>query len=628
MNQKLESVLVRLIKTNAALILLLPLLVIKETYFPFTFPKIIFFRVLVEISAAGWILLAVYKKKYRPDFKNPILMTLTLFIMALMITTFTSADRAQSFWSTQERMIGVLTIIHFWLWFIILSSTLQEWQDWKKLLLINSLICFLTLIIGLKEFNKKIIFDTSQNFLRIFSTLGNPIYFSVYIILNIFLSFLIFLREKTKFPHKIFYAFFILFCLVVSFLTGSRGSLFAFLASLLIFLFTSLLMQPSKKMKIFSLASACFLSFIFFLAGLGIRSEKGREWSQKNLPLATQRIFYSDYGSNSRLTLWKLGLKGFKDRPIFGWGWENYNIIYHKHYDPIYQKNLTDPWYDRSHNQIIDILALTGIIGFLTYISFWLAIFYSLIKRLMVKPDMKKRLFIVSLISLFSFYFIQNLFVFDSPVPLILFYFSLGLTIFLIEEGEIQLNLKKMKLNDQIQKPNILDQIAKIPFSASAFSIILSTPWMIYYFNVLPFKKNIQGVDAYKTISTNFSKGIALFKQSLDNSSFTNELIRNELIKSVLLSFNNPKILKEDLKIGVDFAISESNKNIEEHPYEIRYYLAGTMLYGTAHQYDLTYLDKAKDLMKKALLVSPKRPEILKGLEEIERLKKFYHRKE
>ncbi|MDP3784819.1 MAG: hypothetical protein Q8R12_01965, partial [bacterium] len=109
---------------------------------------------------------------------------------------------------------------------------------------------------------------------------------------------------------------------------------------------------------------------------------------------------------------------------------------------------------------------------------------------------------------------------------------------------------------------------------------------------------------------------------------FTNTKIRNELVKSVLLNLNNPKILKEDLKAGAEFALSESNKNIKEHPYDIRYYLASAILYRMAHRFDLTYLDKAEDLMKRAERISPKRPEIQEELIELARLKSLYQKQQ
>ena len=48
------------------------------------------------------------------------------------------------------------------------------------------------------------------------------------------------------------------------------------------------------------------------------------------------------------------------------------------------------------------------------------------------------------------------------------------------------------------------------------------------------------------------------------------------------------------------------------------------MLYRAALLYDLTSLDKAEELMKKALLISPKRPEIAEELKEISRIKSLY----
>jgi len=40
--------------------------------------------------------------------------------------------------------------------------------------------------------------------------------------------------------------------------------------------------------------------------------------------------------NQSRLRSWNIGLKGFKERPILGWGIGNYNVVFNKHYDPWY----------------------------------------------------------------------------------------------------------------------------------------------------------------------------------------------------------------------------------------------------------------------------------------------------
>lgn len=618
MERILKTLSAPIIKICSYLILFMPLILFKSTFFPFTFPKVIFFRIFVEISFAAWILSIIYLRESRLQRMETWMIPLSLFAALVILSMLTGIDIQNSFWSTQERMTGVFTLLHLWAWLAILCATFKQWVDWKKFLLFCIVACLFTEIIGMFE----LINIKKLDHLRIYSTLGNPIYLGIYSSLTIFLSLFLILRNNSGLL-SLFLTAFILFSLAIVLLTGSRGVAFSLIASMIALFLIFFLTLSTKKSKVILLSVLMFIFISSAASMTWLDTKKGMEWGQKKLPLPLTRILYNPI-SNDRFALWTIGMRAFKEKQLLGWGWENFNLIYNKYFDPAFQTDLREPWYDRSHNQLIDILVLTGITGFLSYAAFWIALFTALTKKLRSEIESKKRLSIAALIAMFIFYFLQNLFVFDSPVPLMLFYFSLGLTYFILNEGPKHISNKK-KLTSQIKKQNILDFAEKIPIAVMfSLSIALSSA-MIYYCNILPFQKNMTGIKAYKTISSNFKKGIELYQKSLNSSSFTNPTIRNELIKSVLLSFNNPKILKEDLKIGIDFAISESNKNIEEHPYEIRYYLASAMLYGTAHQYDLTYLDKAENLMKQALLISPKRPEILKGIEEIEKLKKIYN---
>ncbi|MBI2118114.1 MAG: O-antigen ligase family protein [Elusimicrobia bacterium] len=622
MSQKQENFLLSAIKLNAALILICPLIITKSVFFPFTFPKVIFFRIFSEISLAIWLLLLIQKGKNWIKWKHPILLSLGIFMLTMLLSIWSSVDIFQSFWSSQERMTGILTFMHLWAWTMTLTS-LMEWKDWKRLFLASILVCLAVEFIGLEEF--KGIFNLgAPKSMRIFSTLGNPIYLSVYSVLNLFLALFIAFRENK--PG--WYLFSILFStlnLSIAALTGSRSVILAIIASITVSLLVFLLVLKSKRIKIailsiliLSLSSALFLF-------LWLNTQKGQKWAYTTLPDPILRIIYKKT-STDRFILWQIGLNGFKKKPILGWGWENFNLIYHKYYDPDFRKNLIESWYDRSHNQLIDILALNGIIGFLAYAAFWITLLFNLIKKLKDEVDYKKQCSILTLISMFTFYFIQNLFVFDSPATLIIFYFSIGLVYFILNEKKSEIN--KKELRPHRQQLNLSDPASKVTYPITCALLVALFIPCIYYFNVLPFIKNKLGLKAYKTTFSNFNDGIELFKESLNSSSFTNPKIRNELVKCVLLNFSNPKISGVDLKKGIDFALQESNRNVEEHPYDISYYLASAILYRVAHSYDLTYLDKAEELMKQAERISPKRPEIQDEIIEVARLKALYKKQQ
>ena len=131
MSARLEKILKLTIKVGVVAILFLPLFVYKPVLYPYIFSKIIVFQIIVEIIFVAWLFLMIYcGKKYRPNLKNPLILALTIFMGLLILTSFTGVDIGKSFFSTQERMTGVITMIHFYIWFIVLSTLFKKKKDW------------------------------------------------------------------------------------------------------------------------------------------------------------------------------------------------------------------------------------------------------------------------------------------------------------------------------------------------------------------------------------------------------------------------------------------------------------------------------------------------------------------
>ncbi|MCD6471383.1 hypothetical protein J7K86_02555 [bacterium] len=209
MSRKTEKFLKEIIRWGSYLILFLPLAITRSTLYPFIFGKIIFFRILVETIFVPWIFLVIYNPKYRIKWKNPLILTLTIFVSVLFLTMLTGVDIQRSFWSTQERMTGVLTLFHFWLWFIILSTTFKKWQDWEKFIWASLICSFLVGSYGLgQKLGWKFLVENIG--VRLSSTLGNPIFLGVYIMMNIFFIGLLLTKEKKQ-NKKIFLIFLLLF---------------------------------------------------------------------------------------------------------------------------------------------------------------------------------------------------------------------------------------------------------------------------------------------------------------------------------------------------------------------------------------------------------------------------------
>ena len=113
----------------------------------------------------------------------------------------------------------------------------------------------------------------------------------------------------------------------------------------------------------------------------GFWSLKTTDFINKNAVLGRfARISLTETTTESRLTIWKMSWQGFKEKPVFGWGQENFNLVFNKYYEPILYKQ--EPWFDRAHNVFFDRLTTNGIFGLLSYIGLLgVALYYLWAKR-------------------------------------------------------------------------------------------------------------------------------------------------------------------------------------------------------------------------------------------------------
>ncbi|MBI2057838.1 MAG: hypothetical protein HYT63_02550, partial [Candidatus Yanofskybacteria bacterium] len=118
-----ESNLAKFIRFGIYLTALVPLLVFRDLISPFHFGKVVIFRSLVEILGAAYLILVLKEKTYLPR-RDKIFWAFLFFTSAFTLTTVTSVLKYPSFWGTLERMGGLWTFWHYFLFYIILTSVL------------------------------------------------------------------------------------------------------------------------------------------------------------------------------------------------------------------------------------------------------------------------------------------------------------------------------------------------------------------------------------------------------------------------------------------------------------------------------------------------------------------------
>ena len=612
MPEKVEKICLWIIRLSTMAILFLPLLVYRPVLYPYIFSKIIVFQILVEIIFVAWLFLALYaKKKYQLNWRNPLVIALTVFMGILVLTAFTGVDIYKSFWSSQERMTGMITIVHFYLFFLVLTSVFRNKKNWCQFIWL-SLIC--SFLVGLYGLGQKFGFEflLKEGGVRMSATLGNPIFLAVYAMLHVFLAgFLLFYARRRAWRGILI--FLLIFNLGVMFLTGTRAAVVAFGFSALLFL---VFLVFYKKSKVWLKILAAFLFLMVIGGGVFIYLNKAEPWMGK-APYFIRRLTTISLESNkSRLTSWQIGLQGFKKRPIFGWGWENYNVVFNKYYHPFYLgQGQRATWFDRSHNQVIDLLALTGIIGTLSYLSIFGALFWLLFKKIK-RLGLKQKIPLVIIELMFLAYFIQNLFVFDTPAPLIIFYFSLGLVYF-ITKGDTNYELHANDTNkEKLEIRNLKLEINKrFPLPVLIFLVVIFLPWAMYKFNIEPFQQSRLGIRAIHTSKVDLKSGLYWYQKALAKPVFTNPEIRTYLAKTIAEEYQKigPKTSETDLNVlaqGTEMAIAEYKKSVREHPLDARHWLYLGQLYNLGARYNKEYIQEAGKVLHKALELSPQRQQI------------------
>ena len=201
MNITTEKILKTTIFVGLFSVLFIPFLVDKSMFFPFITGKGFTFRIIIEIIFAGWLILAVSKEKYRPK-KSLILFAISAFLLSLVISTVFSENPYKSFWSNFERMEGLITHIHLFLYFVVAGVMLNTEKLWTRFF--NTSLFANAIMMGYALLQLAGKFEINQGGVRVDGTLGNATYLAIYIVLHIFLILFLFFRTKNNYV-RIFY---------------------------------------------------------------------------------------------------------------------------------------------------------------------------------------------------------------------------------------------------------------------------------------------------------------------------------------------------------------------------------------------------------------------------------------
>ncbi|MDD4290175.1 MAG: O-antigen ligase family protein [Patescibacteria group bacterium] len=435
---KIEKYLKYIIYSLIALCFISCLFIFNTWIFPFITSKTILFRIFVELLFFIYLILAIRNKEYRPK-KSWILYSVLIFTVIAIITSLFGINPYLSFKGDLERMWGINTWIHLVLFFIVLSNVLKTKKEW--FLFFNFILVFCVTIAVTSYMS---MFQVSKIFLSarpgMEGLLGNIAYIAGVLLLGLILS-LYFFIGKRNWGWKIFYGTIFLIQLPLFLRTQIRGANLAFWIVLLILSLAFIFKSKNKQIKILLGVFAILIVGTFTLAFIN----KNSNWVKNNFVFSKMATISFNTGTvRTRLISWSGGLKAFQERPIVGFGMENYYYAFDKYLQADYYNiAASETWFDRAHNMLVETLVCHGILGLISYLAIFLITILSLYKVYKINKE-KNFIFCIFFSLIVMAYFIQNFFVFDSlAVALIFFSILAYINLVYINETEKKLIYEK-----------------------------------------------------------------------------------------------------------------------------------------------------------------------------------------
>lgn len=560
----------------------LTLYVANDYFFPFITGKNFAFRIIVELVFTAWAVLCLLDAKYRPKF-SWVLVSFSWLLIVMFFANLLGQHPESSFWSNFERMDGYVTLVHIFLYSVVLGSVITNKKSWDWYLNATLLAAFITALYGVAQYSGMI--EGFEN-RRIESFLGNAAYLSIYMLFHVFIAFWMFVESKVTL-HRVVYALLAVLFTYDLMYSGTRGTVLGFGVGLGVMV-TYIMLFGAKYREFRKYAIG---AFIFLALGAGtLILGKDADFIQKNGSLSRIANINLSEDLKVRGTIWGMAWEGVKERPILGWGQGNFNYVFNEKYDPFLFNQ--EQWFDRAHSIIFDWLIAGGFLGLISYLGIFLACGYYLFLQPLLRKDDETFTVLERgvLLGILVGYFTHNLVVFDNIVSYIFF----GLILALIHS-------RVATLMPEVQKIKV-DQKLVNQFIAPVAAVLVVA--IIYTTQIPGMQAAGDIIDGYR--STTPQARLEAFKLAASRNSFAKQEIAEQIAQQAMSIVREPKIEEGIKKEYVELAIKQLDELAASKPGDARIHV----FMGTFYR-AIGDLNKASEQMAIARELSPKKQSII-----------------
>jgi len=574
------KVYLRLLQGGVIASLFIVFFVFRDLLFPYITSKQLSFNILMEFLLAVWLVLVLRYPEYRPR-RSHLTFGLLAFFLAILASCAVSVDIGLSFWGDAERMLGLFHLLHFLIFYLVLISVFRSWPEWRALFMSSVLVATLVSLAG--------IFGP-----EVYSSIGNTTYVSAYIIFNLCFLLILFFRSENR-SWRWLYALPALIMLYEFWLCRTSGAIIGLLVGAWLLSLLLGLTHQNRLWRRVNLAA----SLAAVLLVIAIFSQQQSAWFQGNSFLRS--LSFQKATFQTRLISWRAAAVDFHNHWLFGTGFGNYAIIFDQHFDSKFFDYLkTESYFDRAHNNLIDIASTTGVVGLLSYLSVLVAALYYLRRNFKrngayagtADPAGRRNLEILLLVALIAAYFIQNLVVFDSYVTYIGLMMMLGFIYW-----------QSAPSADEMAAAPVRRFLVSRQWEGVAAVILIMLAYIFAsQYNLKPWRM-FQGVIVGYTdiLSGRFTSGVLAYQKALVGTPLDRDgrVTLINLLNANQASLDN--VPKEGANAVLDYVIGLAEENVAENPDDSLMQLQLAQVLDAAARFNYQDLEKFNDYSRRSL---------------------------
>jgi putative inorganic carbon (hco3(-)) transporter len=466
---------------------------------------------------------------------------------------------------------------------------------------------------------------------RVYASFGQPNWLAAYVITLFPVSFVIATQTKLPTLKRIFFVLTTLALFLVLIYTKSRSGIMGLVFGFGILGVGGFLLYLKNKTEILTKINIYLIGFfLILLSGTALitgteftpsvssllnSQKESVEPAQNDLKQVSVVNRLEEGGTDSgeiRKIVWTGALNIWKRYPIIGSGVETFAYSYYQ--DRIREHNDVSEWdflYNKAHNELLNYLATTGLVGLLTYLSMFVVLALITLKILSQKHfSVTEQLLVLSLFAGQGALFVSNFFGFATVGVNVLMYLFFAITCLIyIQQIHDQNQTKK---ESQFLKSESVRYLAISIISILGLFLLFKVYnyWSAdkayaqgkYYFNVGQHQFGIQ-------------KLVEAINRSPNEALYYDTLSDRYAVLAVELAKNNDSSTAAQF---VNESVNASNATLMLNNRHLNFYKTRGRVMVTLSQLDEKFLQEATSTLLEAVTLSPTDPKLYFTLAAIE----------